>query len=155
MKPHHVDSTKTRLSESDILMVAAHEHPGSAKAQYRAAKRPKGVSPERLLYTIFVKLISAPNVVRIREGNTLCAIHSGEDGTAIVYVFDADTASRTIKNIASGIEATRKMGYRKLLAPAEGTAMISLAKRAFNTIKEPGETFNVRGNVVEVGLSNG
>ena len=154
-KIRHVDSKEHKLSESDILLVAAHEHPESAKAQYKAAKRPKGVSPERLLYSIFVKLISVPNVVRIREGNTLFAIHSGKDGTALVYVFDADTTSRTIKNIASGIEATRKMGYKKLLAPAEGTAMIALAKRAFNTIKKSGETFNVRENVVEVGLSNG
>jgi hypothetical protein len=153
MKPHHVNSKQYMLSNNDILLVAAHDHPESAKENYKKAGSPEQATPELLLFTIFSTLFTQPNVIRLREGNTLFTITAGEKG-ALFLMFDADTSNNTINNIATTFKAAQKMGFKKLLAPAENDLVKKMGSRAFEKIKKAGDRYSVNGDLVTVEFGN-
>ena len=153
MTPHHVNSKQHLLSNKDILLVAAHDHPDSAKENYKNAGSPKQITPQMLMYTIFDKLFTQPNVIRLREGNTLFTITAGEKG-ALFLMFDADTPNNTINNITVTCEAARKMGFKKLVAPVENEMVKKMSRRAFEKNKKAGDSYNVTGNLVTLEFGN-
>jgi S-adenosylmethionine synthetase len=154
MKPHHVNSKQHLLSNNDILLVAAHDHPESAKEHYKNAGSPKQINAQMLLFTIFSKLFTQQNVIRLREGNTLFTITAGEKG-ALFMMFDADTPNNTINNITVTCEAARKMGFKKLVAPVENEMVKKMSKRAFEKNKKAGDKYNVDGDFVILEFGNG
>ena len=154
MKPHHVNSKQHMLSNTDIMLVAAHDHPETAKKNYKQAGSPKQITPELLMYTIFDKLFTQPNIIRLREGNTLFTITAGEKG-ALFMMFDADTPNNTINNITVTCEAARKMGFKKLVAPVENDMVKKMSKRAFEKNKKAGDKYNVDGDFVILEFGNG
>jgi hypothetical protein len=154
MKPHHVNSKQHMLSNNDILLVAAWDHPDSAKEHYKQAGSPEQITPQMLLFTIFSKLFAQPNVIRLREGNTLFTITAGEKG-AMFMMFDADTPNNTINNMTVACEAARKMGFKKLIAPVENDTVKKMSRRAFGRSKKAGDSYSVKGDLVIVELGNG
>jgi hypothetical protein len=154
MKPHHVNSKQYMLSNNDILLVAAHDHPESAKKHYKSAGSPKQITPELLIYAIFDRLFTQPNVVRLREGNTLFTITAGEKAS-LFMMFDADTPNNTINNITVTCEAARKMGFKKLIAPVENDMVKKMSKRAFDKNKKAGDSYSVKGDLVTLEFGNG
>jgi hypothetical protein len=105
------------------------------------------------MYTIFDKLFTQPNIIRLREGNTLFTITAGENG-ALFLMFDADTPNNTINNITVTCEAARKMGFKKLVAPVENDMVKKMSKRAFEKNKKAGDSYNVTGNLVTLEFGN-
>jgi hypothetical protein len=149
MTPHHVNSKQHMLSNNDILLVAAHDHPKSAKENYKQAGSPEQATPELLLFTIFNALFTQPSAIRLREGNTLFIISAGEKG-ALFLMMDADTPNNTINNIATTFKAAQKMGFKKLVAPAENDLSKKMGRRAFEKIKKAGDRYIVNGELVTV-----
>ena len=117
MNLHHVDSKQTMLSVEDILMVTAHDLKKAAQDMYKKAGSPEGVSPERVLYTVFVKLNQQPNFIRLREGNTLALLVPETKTSAMLFLYNADKLSRLQDNFTKLAQAAAKMGYRKVWGP--------------------------------------
>jgi hypothetical protein len=135
MKPHHVNSKQHMLSNNDILLVAAYDHPEAAKQAYKKAKSPAQTTPELLMYTIFNQLFVQPNVIRLREGNTLATLTPDKNQEALFLMFDADTPNNTVNNIAQCFEAARKMGFKKLIGQSDKPIINKMVQRAAEKLK--------------------
>jgi len=156
MKIHHVDSKQTMLSVEDILMVSAHDHKDAAQKYYKQVGSPEGVSPERVMYTIWVKNMSQPQVIRLREGNSLFPIVPLNEHTqmGMLMMFDADVPKNTVRNGTEALNAARKMGFKTLLIGAKQPEIATMAKLAFSRAKQPGDTFEKVGNKITVRFAN-
>jgi hypothetical protein len=154
MTPHHVDSKQHKLSESDILMVTAHDMKHSALAFYKKHGSPKGISPERVYTHFLAQLWASPKCLRVREGNTLFRLTPSSKTAGVVYMYNADTLSQTGHNMALCIQAARKMGYKTLSIPtdhkAPGNARVLLAARRAATEAEA--KFTQTGSLCRVEL---
>lgn len=155
MNLHHVNSKETMLSAEDILLVSVHDHKEIAKKYYEQAGSPQDISPERVFYTVLIKIMSFPFVIRVREGNTLfCFIPMSNDGVATALMFDADVPKNTIRNCVESFNAARKMGFNRLFMQTESPEITKLAQVAFNLGKQPGDTFQNTGTQIVVGFGN-
>jgi hypothetical protein len=134
MKIHHVDSKEHTLSAEDVLTVVAHDLKNMAADMYKKAGSPEGVTPERVLYTVFVDINKKPNFIRMREGNTLCVLIPQTETSAISFVFNADTPNNFSKNLVNLGKAASKMGYQKLtgLIPTDESITDSFVKTVKN-----------------------
>jgi len=153
MKPHHVNSKQHMLSNNDILLVAAHDHPEVAEQAYKKAGSPPQATPELLLYTIFNQLFVQPNVIRLREGNTLATLTPAENEEALFLMFDADSPNNTVNNIAQCIEAARKMGFKKLFAQSDKPIVNKMVQRAVGKLKGK-HSFVIRGKSMVLEFAN-
>lgn len=153
MKPHHVNSKTYLLSNPDILLVAAHDHPEDAKMHYKNAGSPPQATPVMLLTAIFNQIFVAPHSIRLREGNTLFVLNPGPKG-AMMFMFDADTPNNTVRNMATACEAARKMGFTKLVFPATDNIAKKLGKRAFDKNHKKGDKYSETKNIVTVELAH-
>lgn len=154
MTVHHVNSKHYQLSTTDILLVAAHDHPDQAAMHYKDAKSPKNASPVQLMYTIFHQIYVNPKLLRMREGNTLFVIQPGKDGGCVMMVFDGDTPNNTIKNLATACEAARNLGFTKIVLPYDNHLMLQMGKRAFDKFHKPGDKFSSTKDLVVVELEH-
>jgi hypothetical protein len=150
---HHVNSKQHMLSNHDILLVAAHDHPEDAKMHYKDAGSPKQATPEMLLMGIYNQIFTAPHVIRLREGNTLFVLQPGQSG-AMFMMFDADTPNNTINNITQACEAARKMGFKKLVAPVANELVKKMSKRAFDRHHKEGDTYSATNKTVTLEFGN-
>jgi hypothetical protein len=150
---HHVNSKHHMLSNHDIMLVAAHDHPDVAEEYYKKAGSPKQATPIMLLCAIFTEVFGAKHVVRMREGNTLFAIEAHEEG-AMFLMFDADTPNNTIKNIVTATEAARKMGFTKLISHTNKDIIKKMSKRAFDKHHKKGDSITVKGDTITVELAH-
>lgn len=107
-----VDSKKTILNESDILVVAAHD---SDLSELQDSAEQHGVSPERMMYTIYASLLQNPALVLLREGNTLFAIAAGEERVGVVLLFNGDVETNFVKNFNEFLKAAHKLGFNTLV----------------------------------------
>lgn len=98
-------------------MVTAHDLKKSAEKAYKQAGSPAGVSPERVLYTVFVNLNKQPNFIRVREGNTLALLVPETETSAIFLMYNADKLSNLKDNLIKLLYAASKMGYKKVWGP--------------------------------------
>jgi len=130
MKLHHVDSKQTMLSVQDILMVTAHESKDEAIGVYKHAGSPKDVTPERVLYTTFIKLQQRPDFVRIREGNTIALIVPASKIMCIMIIFNADKHNRFKNNLVQILKAAHKMGWKRMSGPLYGDDKTRIAYAA-------------------------
>ena len=154
MKPHHVNSKQHMLSNNDILLVAAHDHPEAAKQAYEKANRPAQATPELLLYTIFDQLFVQPNVIRLREGNTLFVLLPTGKDSAFLLFFDADTPNNTVNNICQFGGAAQKMGYRKVFGKADNPIIIKLIKKAFEKFGGKKNSLEIKNNSILMEFSD-
>lgn len=116
-KIHHVDSKEHMLSESDILLVTAHDLKITARKAYKEAGSPPSMSPERVLYTVMGATLLEPGVLKIREGNTLFGVVPMTENSAVCLMYNADTLERTKDNLTEICRALNKMGYDRLMGP--------------------------------------
>jgi len=152
MKPHHVNSKQHMLSNNDILLVAAHDHPEAAEKAYKKAGSPAQATPELLMYTIFNQLFVQPNVIRLREGNTLATLTPGKE-EAIFMMFDADTPNNTVNNIAQCFEAARKMGFKKLIGQSDKPIINKMVQRAVEKLKGK-HSLKIKDNSIVLEFAN-
>jgi hypothetical protein len=126
---HLVDSKKHELSANDIFLVAAHEQKNLYKMVAPAAKK-AGVTPERMLYTLMIKLYSNPSLIRLKEGNTFFTIAALENRTGYVSVYNADTAPNLVNSMYEFFNVARKLGFDVLLAKTDNHEMVRILKAA-------------------------
>jgi hypothetical protein len=119
MTPHHVDSHEHMLSESDIMLVTAHDLKHTAKELWEKASPEiqEAMTPERVLYNYAMTQWNNPGVIRLREGNTLAVIVPETKSAAIVLLHNADKMRNLSTNFFKMYEAAHKMGYRKVRGP--------------------------------------
>ena len=148
MTIRHVDSKEHMLSENDIILVAVHDHPAGAKQIWEKMKKPKGVSPERALYSVWCRAAASPAVLRLREGNTMLAVMGSKDAdpsTVEVVMFDADVPARSIGNMATVMNALRKQGIKRVKAHGLNDYAKTAAKLAFRKYRTPGDDIGFVG----------
>jgi len=153
MKPHHVNSKQHMLSNNDILLVSAYDHPESAEEAYKKAGSPSQTTPELLMYTIFNQLFVQPNVIRLREGNTLFTLTPGEKET-VMLMFDADTPGNTVNNIAEYFKASKKMGFKKLIGQSEKPIINKMIQRAFQKLDGKNNSLKIKDNSILLEFKN-
>jgi hypothetical protein len=153
MTPHHVNSKQHMLSNNDILLVSAHDHPESAEKAYKKAGSPAQATPELLMYTIFNQLFVQPNVIRLREGNTLFTLTPGEKET-VMLMFDADTPGNTVNNIAEFFKASQKMGFKKLIGQSEKPIINKMIRRAFEKLSIKNKSLEIKDNYIVLEFKN-
>jgi len=153
MKPHHVNSKQHMLSNNDILLVAAWDHSDAAEAAYKKAGSPEQITPQMLMYTIFHQLFTQPNVVRLREGNTLFTLFPEKD-SALLMLFDADTPSNSVNNIVQFGKASQKLGFKKIFGQADSPIVIALIKRAFEKFGKEGGSLKIKNKSILMEFSD-
>ena len=136
MNIHVVDSNQKMLVPNDIFIVAAYEFKEGLK-QYEQAAKKAGMTPERLQYSVMVKMFQDPSLVRLRAGNTMFAIKALPKRTGFVMSFNADTAPNYINNIIECFYAARKMGFDILFAQTHSPAMVKILKAAVRRVNLP------------------
>lgn len=139
MNVHVVDSHQHMLVPNDIFIVAAHEFKPGLK-QYEQAAKKVGMTPERLQYSVMVKMFQDPSLVRLRAGNTMFAIKALPKRVGFVMSFNADTAPNYVNNMIEFFHAARKMGFDLLIAQTHSPEIIRLLKAAVKRSKMPGVT---------------
>ena len=142
MNIHVVDSHQTMLSPNDIFVVAAHEFKdGLDNPKIKKTSRQYKISPERLQYTIMVRMFQDPSLIRIREGNTFFAIKAMPERAGFVFSWNADTARNYVNNMVEFIYAAKKMGFNNLVANLHSEEIVRLTKLADKRLKESGIKF--------------
>ena len=136
MNIHVVDSQQHMLVPNDIFIVAAHEFKPGLK-QYEQAAKKVGMAPERLQYSVMVKMFQDPSLVRLRAGNTMFAIKALPKRVGFVMSFNADTAPNYVNNMIEFFHAARKMGFDLLIAQTHSPEIIRLLKAAVKRSKMP------------------
>jgi len=129
------------------MLVAVHDHKDVADDYYKKAGSPKQITPEMLLYTIFDKLFTQPNIIRLREGNTLFTLTPTEEG-AMFMMFDADTPNNTIHNLIVTGEAAKKMGFKRLIGTSGNPTVTKLIKRAFDRLEHKNYSLKIKDNLI-------
>ena len=137
MNIHVVDSRQHMLKPNDIFVVASHEYKDGVSAVTAAAKK-VGMSPERLQYTIMVKMFQDPSLIRIRAGNTLFAIKPLPKRCGFVMGFNGDTAQNYVNNAVEFFHAARKLGFDVLVAQTHTTDIVRILKAAAKRWQSPG-----------------
>ena len=127
-----ISSAKKKLSPPDILYVAAHNAPVALKIVQKKMKD-KGVSPQSILYTVYLAEMQNPSLIRLQENNTLYTIIALEDGRGIMTSYNADIKPLYVKNSKTAIEAAQKMGFKELMFADEG---IKVAARKMPNYKQ-------------------
>lgn len=108
-----IDSKKQQLQPQDILYVAAHNDEPGLKA-VREGLTEKGISPERMLYTIYLQEMQNPSLIRLNEGNTLYVIIPQEGEIGVMTSYNADTEEQFKENTAVTFSAAKKMGFKHI-----------------------------------------
>jgi hypothetical protein len=124
-----VNSKEHELSAKDIFIVAAHEQSYLYDKLKPAAKK-AGVTPERLLYTIMIKLYSDPRLIRLRNGNTFFTIAALKNRVGYVSVYNGDSAPNLINNMYEFFNSARKLGFDVLIAKTDNNDMVRILKAA-------------------------
>lgn len=137
-----VSSAKKKLSPADILYVAAHNDPVGLKVVKKKMTK-KGVSPERILYTVYLGEMKNPSLIRLQENNTLFTIIAMKGEKGMMTSYNADIKPLYIKNSKTAIEAAQKMGFKELMFADEG---IKAAARGMPNYKQ-----NTHWGVIEFG----
>lgn len=135
MKTQLVDSKKESLDPNEILIVAAHQNKKQAQEYKKQAKKSDGISAERLLYTIYVKEIQNPSLVRLKEGNTLFCITPLPQRVGVVGVYNGDVDKNIPQNIVETFVAAQKLGFDFLIFAADDIKP-SFVDSAFSKYKE-------------------
>lgn len=108
-----VDSAKQQLQPQDILYVASHNDEDGLKAVKEKLDTP-GVSPERMLYTIYLQEMQNPSLIRLHEGNTLYVIIPQEGEIGVMTSYNADIEEQYKKNTAVTFSAAKNMGFKHI-----------------------------------------
>lgn len=111
MDIHPVSSKETMLNEKDIVLVASHM---SDQSQVKEAAQQHGITPERMLYTIYLQQMQEPALIRIRDGNTLFTIAAMPERYGYVSVYNGDTQENVATNFVNFLQAAYKMGFNVL-----------------------------------------
>ncbi len=135
MKTQLVDSKKESLDPNEILIIAAHKNKKLAQEYKKQAKKSDGISAERLLYTIYVKEIQNPSLVRLKEGNTLFSIAPMPQRVGVVSIFNGDTEKNLKQNLVETFVAAQRLGFDFLIFSAEEIKS-SYLDAAFASYKE-------------------
>lgn len=139
MNVHVVDSKQHMLVPNDIFIVASHEYKDGIEKARETAKK-YGMTPERLQYTIMIKMFQDKSLIRVRAGNTLFTIKALPKRVGFVMSFNADTAPNYVNNMVEFFYSARKMGFDVLIAKAHTPEMVRLLKAAAKRTKMPGVT---------------
>ena len=117
MNTQLIDSNKKKLSPEDILVIAAHHYKAGINTIKNIPSHGKGISPERVMHTIFVKEVSDPSVIRLRQGNSLYSVFPAEERIAFLHAYNGDTYKNYVDNTAKVFEAMYKLGFNYLVVP--------------------------------------
>jgi hypothetical protein len=133
---HPVSSKEHMLNPTDIFVVAAHEDKVGQKAATPAAKKAH-ITPERMLYSIMIKMYSHEGLIRIRAGNTLFTIAAVEGRVGYVRSYNGDTVENYIENMHQFLESARKIGFDTLVAMTHSSEIVRVLKLAARKLKNP------------------
>jgi hypothetical protein len=110
-----VDSKQQKLSDADIMLVAAKES---------GINRP----PKDILNMLKVEF-SLPNTWKLREGNTIFVVHKTKvPGYGYFRALNADTAQNYLENSRIFIDAAYKAGYDFLVTQFENPSILNIFK---------------------------
>jgi hypothetical protein len=113
MNIHQVDSKQTMLNENDIVIVAAYTTDSPPEIQQAAKEH--GLTPERMVYAIYVQEMQNPSLIRIRNGNTLFTIAALPDRYGFASMYNGDTPDNVADNVSQFAQAAHKMGFNVLI----------------------------------------
>jgi hypothetical protein len=138
-----ISSAKKKLPPADILYIAAHNDPVGLKVVQKKMKKGVGVSPQRILYTVYLGEMKNPSLIRLQENNTLFTIIAMEGEKGMMTSYNADIKPLYIKNSKIAIEAAQRMGFKELMFADEG---IKTAAKGMPNYKQ-----NTHWGVIEFG----
>jgi hypothetical protein len=107
-----IDSKQTILSPDDVVLVAAYT---TDPSEYEESAKEHGIDVERLIHTVYVQLMQDPNLLLIREGNTLFNIAALPDRHGYVSMYNGDTENNVASNFVQFLQAAYKMGFNILM----------------------------------------
>lgn len=139
MDIHQVNSKKTMLNESDIVIVAAHMT--DPDQEIKDSAKQNGVSAERLLYTIYLQQMQNPGLIRIREANTLFTIAALEGRTGLVFMYNGDTPENVVNNFLEFLKAAYKMGFNILVVKCVDDSLNNVARQVEGSVKDAELTY--------------
>lgn len=134
MNIHQVNSKETMLSESDIVIVAAHMADPTPEVKNSAKKH--GVSAERLLHTAYIQEMQNPALIRIRDGNTLFTIAALEGRYGYVSMYNGDIEKNVATNFSQFLQASYKMGFNVLVVNCVDDSLNKAADEVQSAIQD-------------------
>lgn len=148
MDIHQVNSKDTMLSESDIVLVAAHMTDPTPEINDSAKEH--GVTAERLLYTIYVQQMQNPALIRIRDGNTLFTITALENRVGYVFMYNGDVQENVATNFDQFLQAAYKMGFNVLVVNSVDDALNKSAEEVESSTQDAEFSYDQENNLVYV-----
>ena len=147
MDIHPVDSKQTILSPDDVVLVAAYM---TDPAEYEASAKEHGIDVERLIHTTYVQLMQDPNLLLIREGNTLFTIAALEDRYGYVSMYNGDTENNVASNFAQFTQASYKMGFNVLIVNCVDESLNDSAEEVQSLIQDAELVYDDENNLLYV-----
>lgn len=151
MDIHQVNSQETMLSESDIVLVAAHMTDPSQEIAESAKEN--GVTPERMLYTMYIQQMQDPALIRIRNGNTLYTIAALEGRVGFVFMYNGDVQENVTQNFMEFIQAAYKMGFNILAINCVDNSLNENAKEIESSVQDAKLSYDAEDDLLYVEFS--
>lgn len=148
MDIHQVNSQETMLSESDIVLVAAHMTDPTPEINDSAKEH--GVTAERLLYTIYVQQMQNPALIRIRDGNTLFTIAALEERVGFVFMYNGDVQENVATNFNQFVQAAYKMGFNVLVINCVDSSLNDSAKEIESSVQDASLSYDAENDLLYV-----
>lgn len=148
MDIHQVNSKETSLNENDIVIVSAFMTDATDEIKESAKKH--GVTPERLLYTIYVQQMQNPALIRVREGNTLFTIAALEGRQGVVMMYNGDVEENVAVNFEQFLQASYKMGFNVLIVKCVDDSLNRSAKQIQADVQDAEFVYNKADEVLYV-----
>jgi hypothetical protein len=134
MNIHQVDNKEAMLSESDIVIVATHM--AEKTPEIEQAAKEHDVTPERLLYTVYVQEMQNPSLIRIRDGNTLFTIAAMPDRYGYVSMYNGDTENNVATNFSQFMQSAYKMGFNVLVIKCADDSLNKSAREVQSMVQD-------------------
>jgi hypothetical protein len=148
MDIHQVNSKETALSEDDIVIVSAFMTSPTLEVQESAKKH--GVTPERLLYTVYVQQMQNPALIRIREGNTLFTMAALEGRQGFVMMYNGDVEENVAENFEKFLQAAHTMGFNVLVVKCVDDSLNRSGKQIQKDVQDAEFVYNKVDEVLYV-----
>jgi hypothetical protein len=147
MNIHQVNSKETMLSENDIVIVASHMADSS---EFKVDAKKHGVSPERLLYTMYIHEMRNPTLIRIRDGNTLFTIAALKDRYGFVSMYNGDTKKNIATNFNQFLQSAYKIGFNVLAVRCMDDSLNDSAEEVESSVKDAELAYDDKNDLLYV-----
>jgi hypothetical protein len=151
MNIHQVDNKETMLNENDIVIVAAYMSEITPDIEEAADKH--GVSPERLLYTVYVQEMQNPALIRVRDGNTLFTIAALPERYGYVSMYNGDTEDNVATNFNQFLQAAYKIGFNVLAVSCKDESLNNASDEIQSLAQDEEFSYDEKDNLLYVKFS--